>query len=176
MHDVVVLTQPYPRREVRVDIHNRLAVSSGITAGALGLVAFLVVSALGAAALAPLATFAGGAYASYLYGRRSGAPVTLGSGAKLGWISGVVTFLVIALLSAMCVALFEANREMMDAYIKAAQSSGTQAQDLGRMKEILENPSQLLVSAPVLFFMLSALSTLGGMLHAFTMRRRGEPR
>lgn len=113
--------------------------------------------------LSPLVLCAAGFIAARLYRRQSNEPLTTAGGARLGWMTGLWLFLVVAILCTM-VALLVANPDAWR-QLKAAWAQLPQASKLLTLTQH-DFEVQLLVSLPVSFLFLTVLPGLGGMLGA----------
>jgi len=116
----------------------------------------------------------GGWYASFLFERRSGEPASPRSGARLGWICGIFSFVISTIffsLSALALvnsgAAQEANRKNMTAL-------GLPAEVMDQLMSVIKNPAALVLLLVFLFVLLTLTSSLGGMLHGYSARRRAR--
>ena len=90
---------PPPKVQVSGEIgfHNRLAVRIGFIAALSAVFVFLV--PLPFPFLRLLVAFvAGGFFAVFLYSRRTGQMLSIGSGARMGWITGIFSFTMLSVL------------------------------------------------------------------------------
>ena len=115
---------------------------------------------------------AAGFFAVFLYRRRTGQSLSLRSGARLGWITGIFSFTIFTV--------------QLTAGVLAAQSEGGLAGVLKQqlppndartqqVLQILQEPSEMvlmmLLALFFLFVLLTALPTLGGVLGAKVLAR-----
>ena len=147
-----------------------------------------IVAALSMAILVPLANFGGltlmgiilptllfaGGLSVWFYQRRTGIPLTVVAGARMGWITGVFIFaLFLVLFTVSIIPALESGE--LQKIQEAALRGNFSESDMGKLKEIFENPVLLAVS--ILMFMgiyfvgATTLSSLGGMLGAKLLRR-----
>ena len=146
-----------------------------------------IVAALSMAILVPLANFGGltlmgiilptlfaGGLSVWFYQRRTGIPLTVVAGARMGWITGVFIFaLFLVLFTVSIIPALESGE--LQKIQEAALKGNLSESDMGKLKEIFENPVLLAVS--ILMFMgiyfvgATTLSSLGGMLGAKLLRR-----
>jgi hypothetical protein len=145
-----------------ISFRNSRAVLVSLIVAAGALVAFMAISLL-VPALSPLVLCAAGFTAARVYRRQSDEPLTTAAGARLGWMTGLWLFLVVAILCAL-VALVVANPEAWQ-QLKAAWSQLPQASKLLNLSQH-DFVMQLLVSLPFSFLFLTLLPGLGGMLGA----------
>ncbi len=134
--------------------------------------AFFLFCTLGVIAppLIPLVCCAAGFVAALVYNRRSPEPLSIRSGARLGWMTGFWVFLLLALISALTSIYFAdpAFREQAKSLPNIAR--------MPQLVKLLDDPHQLLmnllVTLVLFFFMATILSGLGGMLGAKLHSRR----
>ncbi len=178
--DRVVLSGPAPAAAPG-DIRNRIAVRSALVAAALSqlllnllpVLSFVPVLGVQLVFLGFFALIMGGGwYSSFLFERRSGEPASPRSGARLGWICGIFSFVISTIffsLSALALvnsgAAQEANRKNMTAL-------GLPPEVMDQMMSVIKNPAALVLLLVFLFVLLTLTSSLGGMLHGYSARRR----
>lgn len=130
---------------------------------ALAFFGFCAVSVI-APPLIPLVFCGAGFVAALIYNGRSPEPLSVRSGARLGWMTGFWVFLLFALISAL-----------MSVYISdpAIRDQIKSLPNISRMPEaakLLDNPRQFLINLAgtlvLAFFMATILAGLGGMLGA----------
>jgi hypothetical protein len=117
--------------------------------------------------LFPIILCAAGYVAARLYRRQSAEPLTAAAGARLGWMTGLWLFLIVAVLSAIT-AIYVSSPQGW-AQIRAMWSQ------VPEVSKVLVNQHDFLmrlaVNLPFFFFLLTLLPGLGGMLGARTARR-----
>jgi len=163
---------PAPRVQPtgEISFHNRLAVRVGL----ISAVAAVLVSVvpLPFIFLRLLAYLAGGFLAVYLYSRRSGQILSMRSGARMGWITGIIAFAIIGVLAGVFVAAILSQPELA----KQIQSQ-LPANDAGSssIAEALNDPTkfsiELVQSLGVSFVLLTALPIIGGVLGAKVLEK-----
>jgi ABC-type phosphate transport system permease subunit len=106
-----------------------------------------------------------GFFAVFLYKRRTGQRLTWMSGARLGWLSGLFTFvLVTVILTVIAMALSDpAGVAAIRDQWKAQQRS---EQDLNQMIEIFRSPTGIAAGLVGSFVFLTSLPAFGGALCA----------
>jgi hypothetical protein len=110
-----------------------------------------------------------GAFAVYLYRRRSGFPVEIRGGVKMGWITGLFCFVIFMLLftvsfTALAVISKDAS---MTAYMRDNLSNmGMSEDNIRQAMEVFENPVQILGMLFWLFLTSTFIPALGGALGA----------
>jgi hypothetical protein len=139
---------------------------------AIGCLAFfgLFLTSYIAPPLVPLVFCAAGFAAALVYSGHSVEPLSVRSGARLGWMTGLWVFLFLAIISAL-MSIYIADpgiREQMKALPNIAR--------MPEMVKLLDNPHQFLMNLVgalvVAFFMVTILAGLGGMLGAKLQNRR----
>jgi hypothetical protein len=140
--------------------------------------------ALSTAALAALLTWfpflnlgflvwwiAAGFYAAYRYRRRTGQLLSVRDGARMGWITGVLTFaIMIILITLNLVPLAFQSGDLGALYEEQLRSMPVQGRDMEQVLRMLRSPAGLAffitLSILTIFAAISALCTAGGALGA----------
>ena len=181
--DRVLLSVSGPPEAVPVEMRNRIAVRSALVAAALSqlllnlLPVLSFVPVLGGT-LVLLGFFVlilgGGWYASFLFQRRSGEPASLRSGARLGWICGIFSFVICTIFFSLSALALVNSSSALEANRKNAAALGLPADVMDQMMSVIRNPFALVLLLFFLFFLLTAMSSLGGLLHGYSARRRAR--
>jgi|HubBroStandDraft_6_1064221.scaffolds.fasta_scaffold71933_3 hypothetical protein len=161
---------PHVQVSGEISFHNRLAVRVGL----ISAVAAVLVSVvpLPFIFLRFLAYLAGGFLAVYLYSRRSGQILSMRSGARMGWITGIIAFAIVGVLAAVFIIAILSQPELA----KQIQSQ-LPANDAGSssIAEALNDPTkfsvELVQSLGVSFVLLTALPIIGGVLGAKVLEK-----
>jgi hypothetical protein len=181
--DRVVLSVSGPSEAVPVEMRNRIAVRSALVAAALSQ---LLLNLLPVLSFIPVlgGTFVllgffvlilgGGWYASFLFQRRSGEPASLRSGARLGWICGIFSFVISTIFFSLSALALVNSSSALEANRKNAAALGLPADVMDQMMSVIRNPFALVLLLFFLFFLLTAMSSLGGLLHGYSVRRRAR--
>src|SRR6185503_7247387 len=85
---------PPPPEPLPIGFRNPIAVRVALTAGALATLMSLIMGG----PIFLVTSILGGAFAVFLYSRRTGETLSVINGARLGWISGLFGFLVLSVL------------------------------------------------------------------------------
>ena len=129
----------------------------------------------GASILLPLLLIGGGFYAAVLYMRRTGAPLSLVEGARVGWITGLFAFVIATVFFTAGMALLSASGDMMKAYEESLQRMNLPADSVERFRKMLEEPGRfaltMIAGLVFQFLFLTIFCSLGGALGA---RLRGS--
>jgi len=153
-----------------IDFRNRLAVRVGFLAG---LLANLVILLPYLFLAFPVWLLAAGYVGVYLYTRRSGQTPSVSGGARLGWITGVLAFVIftvfftINFLAAYSSGLFTDRGRLSQ--IPFLQ--GNVDQVMAMMQDPTELALNLVFSIGALFVLFAGLSVAGGALGARLLRR-----
>jgi hypothetical protein len=154
-----------------IGFRNGLALRVGLLSGSL---AFLASSLPFHPAFRLLFLLGAGAFAVYLYRRRSGFPVEIRGGMKMGWITGLFCFVIFTLLFTISFAALAVITKdgSMTAYMRDNLSNMGMSQDnIRQAMEIFENPVQILGMLFWLFVTSTFIPALGGALGARLLNR-----
>jgi len=155
-----------------IGLRNALAIRVGVLAGSL---AFLASSLPFHPAIRVLFLLAAGAFSVHLYARRSGMPVEVRNGVKMGWISGLFCFVIFTVLFTISFAAmaYMVRDGSMASYLEQQLTNmGMPAENIRQAMELFENPLQILLMLVWLFFTLTFIPALGGALGARFLQRR----
>ncbi len=155
-----------------IGFRNGLAVRVALLTGSL---AFLASSLPLHPAIRLLLLMGAGAFAVYLYRKRSGFPVEIRSGAKMGWITGLFCFVIfIGLFTVSFAALsFMASDGGMMAYMREnLRNMGMSDDGIRQAMEVFESPVQVMGMLFWLFLTSTFIPALGGALGARLLNRR----
>lgn len=124
----------------------------------------------------PLWLTAAGFLGVYLYHFRSGESLTTRNGAKMGWLTGLLTFFVSSLpVGWACVAEItgpDYSSRMRQQLSSWAVPAALQNQMIAFMQTPIGIASQILSSLVMLFIMMTLLSLLGGVVAAKVLSRK----
>jgi hypothetical protein len=165
---VIVETAPEPGP--LAGFQSGAAVRCGVIAAALTFLLMFPAVMLGGNTLQLVVTFLGGFYAVFLYRRRTGGEVTVLSGARVGWITGIFLFTLFTVLTTLGMAMLATSSEVMQAYEAQVKSMGASGEAARQMIEVMRNPggfAMFLGGLLLYLFMISTLlCSLGGALGA----------
>ena len=130
---------------------------------------FLLSALAGPLALA--VPVAGGFFAVYLYRRRTGQPVTVMAGARLGWISGIVVFAILTMLLTIVVVMLSQPDLVQSMRDQMAKMSSLSPEEVTRRIDLLRTPSSLAAVLLEAFVSYTLLTALGGAVGAKFLNR-----
>jgi hypothetical protein len=165
----VVFAEPAGPPEI--GFHNSQAVRVAFLVGS---VAFLLFSLPFPILLRLLFLLGAGVFSVYLYGRRSGHPVEIGGGARMGWITGLFCFVIFAVLFAASMALLAVllrDPGAADQFRKQMGAMGMTPEMIQQATELFQSPTQMLLTLLSLFVTSTLIPALGGALGARLLRK-----
>ncbi len=175
--EVTVREEPVePKPEVKpaapeIGFHNSMAVRVGFLAGSVAfLLGLLPVPFLGRIIL----LLGAGFFSVFLYRRRSGQSLSVGNGARIGWMSGLFCFVIITLLftvNMLLISFVAKEGGMAGFYREQLGNMGMPEESIREVVEILGNPWRMGALLFSLFFLFTGLLTAGGALGAKMLRR-----
>ncbi len=156
-----------------VGFGNPQAVRIGLLVALLSFfIAVLSVQVAGQTVLLPICSLLGAGFISvYLYGRRTGQALTLRSGARMGWMTGLFAF-VILLVLLTTVVLAVSDPGIASRLVDQMKARGTEGS--ADMMDVFRNPAAILQMLLISFVMFTLFPTLGGALGARLLRGRSR--
>lgn len=152
-------------RKAEISFRNRLAVRIGFFVALLAFLPFLLLTLI---PLAPaVIAFFAGFLAVFSYSRLSGETLSIRNGARMGWITGIFSFGIVAALMTLTVVLLATQGQKI---LDQAQALHPTPEQMAMMTKMVQDPSMLATSMlgalVMLFILLTALPMLGGALGA----------
>lgn len=167
---------PFEPGAARPAFQNDAAMRAGFLAAILVQLASMLSAAAGASLLLPLVLVGGGFYSVVLYGRRTGLPPTVLEGARVGWITGIFTFVIMTVFFAAGMVLLMRNGEMVQAYQESLAAMNLPGDAVDRLRKLLADPKAfsltILAGLVFQFVFLTIFCSLGGALGARLRGRR----
>lgn len=149
---------------------NQTAVRVGFLAAALVQLASILSAMAGASILLPLLLLGGGFYAAVLYMRRTGAALSVIEGARVGWITGIFTFVIATVFFTAGMAILSASGDLTKAYEESLSRMNLPSDSVERFRKMLEEPRTfaftLIAGLVFQFLFLTIFCSLGGALGA----------
>jgi len=167
---------PIPHLHAPADIgfHNRLAVRMGFIAAVVAVLVSMLPIPLVALRL-PLAFIAAGFLAVYLYSRRTGQVLSLRSGARMGWITGIFSFVLVSVIFTVAMVAVS-SQGGLEKQLEAQLSPNDPRWEM--VRQALNSPA-IIVAVLILYLMLffvilTALPMIGGALGAKLLEKEGS--
>jgi hypothetical protein len=149
-----------------IDFRNSLAVRVGFLAGSL---AFMASSLPFPVVLRFFLLMGAGAFSVFLYRRRSGHPLEIRSGVKMGWITGLFCFVIFTVLftiSFVAMAVLTRDAGMIAVYRQQLGAMGMSPDKVQEALDLFKNPAQILLMLVSLFVTSTVIPAVGGALGA----------
>lgn len=162
-----VVAAPPP---IDVSFSNPQAVRIGLL---VALLSFFASALSGPVVFLPLVWLLGGGFMSvYLYRRRTGQPLTLRSGARMGWMTGLFAF-VILLVLLTTVVLAISDQSIASKLLEEMRARGADV-NAETMVEAFRNPSGIIQIVLISFVVFTVFPTVGGAIGAKLLSGRSR--
>lgn len=146
------------------------AVRVGFLVAVLVQLASTLSALAGASILMPLLLLGGGFYAAVLYMRRTGSPLTVIEGARVGWITGIFTFVIATVFFTAGMAALTASGDLGKAWEESLSKMNLSSDAVERFRRMISDPKTfaftLIAGLVFQFFFLTVFCSLGGALGA----------
>lgn len=152
----------------QIHLKNALTVRVAMMGAAFQLLAGALLS-VGGPLLGQVAPVLAGGFACYLFQRRSGFRLTVLEGARLGWMTGIMCFVLAVIL--ITIVMSAASSESFMTTVRESGASGMQGEAIKALERLQSEPSQLFLLIPYQFLMLTLLASVGGALGAKLLSR-----
>lgn len=164
----VIAADPLAALSLDISFHNPIAVRIALGMGVLGILLSSLPMPL--PVIWPLlALMITGALAVFLYMKRTGAKLSVRAGARMGWLTGIFSFAMVAVLFTL-IMVFIANNGGFGEFYKEAMKANFNSAEVERMVRELESPGTLamvlLATLGTLFVLFTTFPMLGGALGA----------
>lgn len=161
-----------------ISFRNAVAVRVGFLVAGVGIFVTNLTALLGSVPLQFLAfialSMASGYLAVWLYRRRTGQDLTVKSGARLGWITGVLSFLIVVVILTLTIALV--GFDQLEAAFRDPAVTGNLAP--GELEKLLNNPAALgtalAFTLAVIFGAYTVAASVGGAVGAKLLHKGGD--
>ena len=155
----------------RIGFHNGLAVRVALVGGLLAFAGSLVSGQLALPQqMAFLWLMAGGFFAVFLYKKRTGQPLTIASGAHLGWICGIFSFVVVTMALA-ATAVMLTDPAVVASMREQFHAKGIPDNMTDQLIEMFRTPSGLGAALVTAFVLFTILPAVGGAMGAKLLNR-----
>jgi hypothetical protein len=152
---------------LEVGFGNPQAVRIGLV---VALLTFFASALSGGIAILPFVWLVGAGFLSvYWYRRRTGQSLTLGSGARMGWMTGLFAFVILLVLLTLLV-LAVSDPGIASNMVAMMKARGADVSS-DAMMEAFRSPSGIVQIVLVSFVVFTLFPTLGGALGATLLRR-----
>ena len=160
---------PPPASAPEISFHNRVAVRVGFLTAMAAVLLFMAPLPFPFVRLL-LAFGAAGFLAVYVYSRRTGQVLSIRSGARMGWITGIFSFTIITVLFTFVMAAISSQGGLAAFFRQHRDQLAASGAQVDVFLQALDDPSALaggiVFLLMMLFFVLTLLPTLGGALGA----------
>ncbi len=171
-------TLPAPASE-EISFRNTIAVRVGFLVAGLGIFVSNLTALFPSVPLQFLAfiglSMASGVFAVWLYMRRTGQPLSVRGGARLGWITGVLSFLIVMVITTLTLAMVGFDK-IGEVFRDPAIRGGIPTADIERL---MENPgaiaTALAFTLAVVFGAYTVAASVGGAVGAKILHKNGDP-
>jgi len=165
-----------PDAPAAISFHNTNAVSTGfITAIIIWVLMIIPLGGLPGMLLRVFVLLGGGFLAVIFYTRRTGQMLTVAAGARLGWITGVLFYVIWMLFFTVTILLLQDKGGLSEAYKKQLQESNAPADTIKQITEIMQSPevfgAVMLLMLGVMFVAFTLPMILGGAVAAKALER-----
>jgi hypothetical protein len=166
-----VLETPYVQLPGEITFHNRLAVRIGFIA-AMVAVMISVFPIPWPLVRLPIAFLGAGFLAVFLYSRRTGQTLSIRSGARMGWITGIFSFTLVSILFTVAIVAVSSRGDFAEQLRSQLPANDARAD---MIQQALSSPA-LILGVVVLYLMLffiifTALPIIGGALGAKVLEK-----
>lgn len=160
------------KAKLGINFHNSIAVRVAfLAAGLITLLGAMPFPVVIAALWHIIMLVAGGFYAVYLYGRRTGESLSVGSGARMGWLTGIFAFVIMTVLFTVSLAMISANQGVRDLFRKMAENTAGSEMINNMLQSDAGLATFILLSLFVSFLTSTILPVLGGALGAKVLEK-----
>lgn len=157
-----------------IGFHNRVAVRMGFFAAAAAVLVCMIPIPLAWLRL-PISFVAAGFLAVYLYSRRTGQILTLRSGARMGWITGIFLFIFGSILFTLAMVAVT-TQGGLEKQLQTQISPNDPRWEM--VRQVLNNPAMIIAGLVfylmVFFVVLTALPMIGGALGAKVLEKESS--
>jgi hypothetical protein len=159
-----------------ISFHNSNAVSTGfITAILIWVLMIIPLGGVPGMLLKVFVLLGGGFLAVIFYTRRTGQMLTVAAGARLGWITGVLFYVIWMLFFTVTILVLQDQGGLLEAYKKQLQDSNAPADTIKQITDIMQSPevfgAVMLLMLGVMFVAFTLPMILGGAVAAKALER-----
>jgi len=114
---------------------------------------------------------AGGLFAAIVYGRRTGSAMSVMSGARMGWMTGVFFNAILVLFLTAAVLVLEQQGGAIKAWEQQSRAAKVPEAEIQAALQALQSPAQFIVGLAVTFMLFTLPMILGGAVAAKMLDR-----
>lgn len=171
---VVVIQTTAPKQ---VSFRDGMAVRVALLAAALIQLVSTLAAAVGGSLMLPVVLLGGGFYAVVLYSRRTGGRPDVRGGARLGWMTGIFTFVIMTVFFTFGVVALATSNQLMQAYKESAAGLGLPQEATKQLEQVAADPAAFAMSIVLglllQFILLTVMCAMGGALAARLGLKKG---
>jgi hypothetical protein len=165
-----------PEAPTTISFHNANAVSTGfITAILIWVLMIIPLGGVPGMLLKVFVLLGGGFLAVIFYTRRTGQMLTVAAGARLGWITGVLFYVIWMLFFTVTILVLQDQGGLLEAYKKQLQESNAPADTIKQLTDIMQSPevfgAVMVLMLGVMFVAFTLPMILGGAVAAKALER-----
>ena len=161
-----------------IDFHNGKAIRAALFTASLIFFFSTVPLPFAAALLWRVVILVAGGFLSVVFYRRwTGQPMTVKSGARIGWITGVFAFVLTLVVLTMAMVAISSNGDLISAWTEQMRLNGGNDPGIEQAVEVMKQPTSfallILLVIAILFGVTTILPSLGGVLAAKVLKKDG---
>jgi hypothetical protein len=161
-----------------IDFHNGKAIRAALFTASLIFFFSTVPLPFAAALLWRVVILVAGGFLSVVFYRRwTGQVMTIKSGARIGWITGIFAFVLTLLVLTMAMVAISSNGDLITAWSEQMRQTGGNDPGVEQAVEVMKQPTSfallILLVIAILFGVTTILPSLGGILAAKVFKKDG---
>ena len=161
-----------------IDFHNGKAIRAALFTASLIFFFSTVPLPFAAALLWRVVILVAGGFLSVVFYRRwTGQAMTVKSGARIGWITGVFAFVLTLVVLTMAMVAISSNGDLISAWTEQMRLNGGNDPGIEQAVEVMKQPASfallILLVIAILFGVTTILPSLGGVLAAKVFEKDG---
>ena len=161
-----------------IDFHNGKAIRAALFTASFIFFFSTVPLPFAAALLWRVVILVAGGFLSVVFYRRwTGQVMTIKSGARIGWITGIFAFVLTLLVLTMAMVAISSNGDLITAWSEQMRQTGGNDPGVEQAVEVMKQPTSfallILLVIAVLFGVTTILPSLGGILAAKVFKKDG---
>ncbi|MFN0106943.1 MAG: hypothetical protein ACKV2U_33225 [Bryobacteraceae bacterium] len=159
-----------------ISFHNANAVRAGFfTAIIIWILMVIPIGGMAGLFLKLFVLLGGGFLAVIFYSRRTGQMLSVAAGARLGWITGVLFYVIWILFFTVTILVLQSQGGLLEAYKKQLQDSNAPADTIRQITEIMQSPevfgAVMVLMLGLVFVAFTLPMILGGAVAAKALER-----